>query len=224
MLAQIETRQAFYPDAHKRQIQFRQQNSTARQFGSGGDGRLPWTFILDIPPDDTENICFRREAFCGLMAETSLEASSIADFIDQSVAFANRNLWGTLTASLIVHPRSLKRPEIAAGVDRALRKLRYGTGLLNQYGGYAYYLMTTPWGSYPGQDLYDVQSGIGSVNNAFMFDRPQKSVVRSPFVLKADPVQFTFKHFNTFGQKLVDFERSPSWLKLSGLLWNRIRP
>lgn len=223
-LAQIETRQAYYPGAHERQAQFREQNSTSLQFGAGSDGHLPWTFILNVPPDDTENICFRREAFCGLMAETSLEASSVADFIDRTVAFANQTLWGTLTASLIVHPRSLKKPEIAVAVERAIGTLQYGTVLVNQYGGYAYYLMTTPWGSYPGQDIFDIQSGIGSVNNAFMFDWPQKSVVRSPFTQVANPVQFSFKHFNTFGQKLVDFERSPTWVKLSGLLWDRVRP
>ena len=36
-----------------------------------------------------------------------------------AVEFANRRLWGTLSATLIVHPQSLKDPQIAAAVDQA---------------------------------------------------------------------------------------------------------
>ncbi len=42
---------------------------------------------------------------------------------------------------------------------------------MNQWGALAYVLMLTPWGGYPGQGIYEVQSGIGAVNNILMFDR-----------------------------------------------------
>jgi hypothetical protein len=37
------------------------------------------------------------------------------------------------------------------------------------------------WGGYPGRDIYDIQSGIGFVNNMLMFDKPQKAIVRGQF-------------------------------------------
>ena len=125
--------------------------------------------------------------------------------------------------TLVVHPRSLKDPEVRTAVERAIGKLRYGTVLVNQYGGFAYYLGLTPWGASPGHSIYDIQSGTGWVNNYLFFERPQKSVVRAPFRKAPNPLSLASRHFPTFGRRLAGFEAHPSVWRLPGLLGTILR-
>src|SRR5205823_7775360 len=99
----------------------------AEQFGTPGNKQLPWTLIAGVDPKNEDDVCFTTEAFCGLFAETALAAASIPEYIDRAVAFANEYIWGTLNATILVHPTSLKDPAIAAAVERAIANLRYGT-------------------------------------------------------------------------------------------------
>ncbi len=226
VLRQIPTRPAYYPGAARRHARFVAAHPTARQIGPTPGDHLPWTLIPNVDPRDTANIAFRSEAFCGLMAETALPAATPAEFLGRAVNFANQTLWGTLTATLLVHPHSQREPALRAAIEQALAGLRYGTVVLNQYGGYGYYLMVTPWGGFPGSDIFDVQSGIGAVNNTLMFDRPQKAVIRSPFRAWPDPFSLNFRQFDRFGRQLVRFEAGPtlaSTARLGGrVLWGVI--
>ena len=56
--------------------------------------------------------CVTTEAFCSLFAETALEAESVPEYIDKAVAFANQYIWGSLNATIIVHPDLLKDAEV----------------------------------------------------------------------------------------------------------------
>jgi hypothetical protein len=220
-LALVDTRPAYYPGAMERQHQFLTANALSAQPEPAPVGHLPWTYISDVPATETDNICFKREAFCGLMAETALDAGTTVEFIDKAVNFANETLWGTLTATIVIHPRSLRDPDVMAAIERGVANLKYGTVVINQYGGYAFFLMTTSWGGYPGHDIYDIQSGIGVVNNVLMFDNPQKSVVRSPFQLMVDPLRLNFKHFDDFGRALSGLEYAfsvPKFMRMASLL------
>lgn len=223
VLAKVETRKAYYPGAKERHAAFIAAHPEARQFGHANGGHLPWTFITDVDAGNPDDICFKREAFCSLCAETALEASSVPEFIDRAVEFANKTLWGTLNATLMIHPKSFRDPIVAASVDHAIAELRYGTVLVNLFAYYSYHFMVTPWGGFPGQDIYDIQSGIGKVANVLMFGRPQKSVARGPFNKPVDPLTVTSKRAWEFGKKLAHFEASPSAWKLPSLLWTALR-
>ena len=222
LLDRVPPRHAYYPGAQDRHAEFLKAHPEARLFGTRDADRLPWTLIPDVNPEDTDDICFRREAFCGLFAETALDAPSVAGFIDRAVEFANQTLWGTLCATLIVHPKSLGDPSIAAAVNQAISDLRYGTVSLNMLVYYSAYFMGSPWGGIPGHDIYDVQSGIGKTFNTLMFDRPQKSVVKAPF-RRLDPLTIKSKRPAEFGRKLAAFEASPSWKKIPSLVWTALR-
>jgi hypothetical protein len=87
---------------------------------------------------------------------------------------------------------------------------------------YSAYFMGSPWGGFPGQDIYDVQSGIGKTFNTLMFDRPHKSVLKAPF-RRLDPLTIKSKQPAEFGRKLAAFEASPSWKKIPGLVWTALR-
>ncbi len=223
VLSQVDTRKAYYPGAQELHARYISAHPEAQRFGAAERGHLPWTFIQDLDPYNVDDVCFRCEPFCSLFAETALKADGIVEFIDRAVAFANENLWGTLVASIYVHPKSLRDPEIAQAVERAIADLRYGTVVVNHNGVMGYLLSSTSWGGYPGQDIYDVQSGIGVVNNTLMFDHPQKSVVRSPFRQSPDPFALTSKRLDEFARKWLRLQDAPSLRKLAGLIWTAMR-
>src|SRR5204862_417219 len=104
-----------------------------------GSGWLPWTFIPDVPSERVDDLCFKTESFCSLFAETALEADTPAAFLDRAAGFANDILWGTLSASIIIHPASAHAPETAAALERAVAYLRHGILSVNFSNNYAYY-------------------------------------------------------------------------------------
>ena len=186
-LETIKTRKAYYPGSFELHRQFVEAHPQALQLGKPEQGHLPWTFIVDVDATNLDDICFKREPFLSLYSETSLEAHNVVDFIHKAVEFANERLWGNLVATIVVHPASLKDKAVAAAVDQAIADLRYGSIVINHWGLLAYYMKITPWGAYPGNELHDIQSGIGFVNNPLMLDRVQKSVIYSDFAPLVDP-------------------------------------
>ncbi len=217
VLAQMPTRKAYYPRAQAIYDDFLAAHPEAECYGSARGDHLPWTFIPDLEAHDEGEICFQREAFCSLFAETGIEAASPAEFIDRAVAFCNTRLWGTLTATLIVHPQSLRDPAVAAAVERAVANLRYGTVSINMWSVLGIFLGVTPWGGFPGAQINDIQSGIGFTNNTHMFARPQKSVIRAPFRMPLVPLIINNRHYHTFYEKLAYYEASESLLRLPGV-------
>jgi acyl-CoA reductase-like NAD-dependent aldehyde dehydrogenase len=85
VLKNVPTRDAYYPGARERQSTFVAEHPEAEQIGDAQDGQLPWTLITGVQPGNLEDICFTTEAFCGLFAETGLDAVSTADYIDRAV-------------------------------------------------------------------------------------------------------------------------------------------
>jgi acyl-CoA reductase-like NAD-dependent aldehyde dehydrogenase len=220
LMSNTPTRNAYYPGARERQQSFLQAHSEAEQLGTPDPQQLPWTLIAGVDPANTGEICFTTEAFCGLFAETSLGAASVAEYIDRAVAFANEQLWGTLNVTLIVHPESMKVPAIAIAVERAITNLRYGTVGLNYWAGGSFAIGVTTWGAFPGHSLSNIQSGNGVVHNALMFSQPQKCVLRAPFTVTPAPPWFVTHSaaMNKLFPRLTDFEASPSIWKVPGII------
>ena len=79
-------------------------------------------------------------------------------------------------------------------------------------------MTATPWGAHPGSDIYDVQSGIGFVNNPFMFDRVQKSVIYSDFAPIADPFLANIINYFWFRQD-ARYHNNPSVSNMFNLIW-----
>jgi acyl-CoA reductase-like NAD-dependent aldehyde dehydrogenase len=225
LLAQVPPRVAYYPGASERHRTFIAAHPEAEHIGASTEEQLPWTLIAGVDPESIDDVCFTTEAFCSLFAETTLEAGSVPEYIDRAVAFANQHLWGSLNATILVHPVSLKDPAIAAAVERAIANLRYGTVGINYWAGAGFTFGTTTWGAFPGHEIHNIQSGTGVVHNTLMFSRPQKSVLRGPFRSVPTPPWFV-THGKTASKlfpKLIDFEASPSPLKVPGILWAAIR-
>jgi len=223
-LANAGDRKPYYPGAEERQQRFVESHPDADQFGSKGSGRVPWTLIHHLDPTQTDDICFTTESWCGQTSETALSADSVVEYIDKAVEFCNDSTWGTLSAGIFVHPKSMKDPAVAEAVERAIANLRYGSVALNHWPGINYALVTPTWGAFPGHTIDDIRSGRGVVHNTFMFDRPQKSVLRGPFRLWPKPLWFIDnKAAATVGRKLTYFNADPSLMRLPGILWASLR-
>lgn len=224
ILARVPSRTAYYPGAHDRYQTFVSAHPEAEQFGSSTGKELPWTLITGVNPEATDDLCFTTEAFCSLFAETSISATNVPEYIDRAVEHANEHHWGTLNATIIVHPASLKDPATAAAVERAVANLRYGTIGVNYWAGTGFAICVTTWGAFPGHTIDDIQSGIGVVHNTLMFSRPQKSVLRAPFRSTPTPPWFVTrgKTARKVFPKLVALEASPSPWKVPGIFWSAI--
>ncbi len=214
----VETRKAYYPGSERIHEEFLETHPQARQFGAPAEGHLPWTLIPDVDPTHDGDLAFNAEGFCSLFAETALEGASTPEYLENAVAFANETLWGTLCATILVHPESLRDPATAAAIERAIAELRYGTVTVNYFTGVAAACMVTPWGGYPNGDIYDIQSGTGVINNVYMFSRTQKSVFRAPFRRWPDPFLATAKRAHVFARRLACYDAAPSIWQVPGLL------
>ncbi len=218
------TRKAYYPGATDRFEAFKKAHPEAELYGNPREGELPWMLVSGLSPDAPDDICFTTEAFTGVTSEVALEAASVVDYIDKAVAFCNDTVWGSLNASIIVHPATLADPTVAAAVERAIADLRFGTVAVNHWPALAYGFVSTTWGAFPGHELHDIQSGIGVVHNTYLYEHPQKTVIRGPFRVKPTPPWFvTHRTTHELGPRMARFEAAPSLRKLPGVLWAAIR-
>ncbi|MEY3072324.1 MAG: hypothetical protein RLZZ353_520 [Actinomycetota bacterium] len=190
-LGRAEPRDAYYPGAQERWRTFVDAHPHAERFGPEGGDRVPFTLIPGLDPERRDDVAFTTEAFCGVFGEVALEAPrSVPAFLDAAVEFCNERLWGTLSASILVHPRTLADPESAAAVDRAVARLRYGSVVINHWSAVPYAMVSPPWGAAPGSTPSDVQSGIGTVHNTYLLEDVEKVVVRGPFTTPFTPPWF----------------------------------
>ncbi|MEA2573675.1 MAG: hypothetical protein QOH93_973 [Chloroflexia bacterium] len=184
--------------------------------GDRRDDMFPRLLIADLDPTAINEVCFTQELFSGVLAETRLPAGSPAEFLQQAVRFANETLAGTLSANLIVHPKTAKA--LGPALEEALSDLRYGSVGVNCWAGYGWMFPVLTWGAFPGHSLNDIQSGIGVVHNTFMFDRPQKSVIYAPFVMHPKPPFVTHRNGDELGRRMVAFADGQALSKLPGVV------
>ncbi len=226
VLASLPARRAYYPGAFARRDRFVAAHPDARVLGApGADDTMGWTLIRDVDTAQTEDISFTTESFCALMSETALAADSAASFVAAAVDFCNDVLWGTLSATILVDPRTGRDPAVAGALERAVADLRYGSIGVNAWHAMSFVLGTTVWGAHPGHTAADIQSGRGFVGNALLFAQPERSVVRGPFTSRPDPLWFATSQRSGPGlRRLVDFESQPSWGRLPRLALAALRP
>jgi acyl-CoA reductase-like NAD-dependent aldehyde dehydrogenase len=213
-LKKAPARKAYYPGAEQRYRAFLEKYPNHKVLGQTGEGVVPWTLIPDVPPKKGE-YALSTEAFCGVVADTALEAKDESDFFDVALAFANDTSWGTLSCMVLAHPTT----QAHAKFDGFVAGLRYGGVAINGWAGSLFGLAQTTWGAFPGHPLDNIESGRGVVHNTFLFDHPQKSVVRFPWRISPKPVWSpSHKTLDKVGKALFAIEAEPSILKLPPLL------
>ena len=140
------------------------------------------------------------------------------------MSFANERLWGTLSAGLVVHPKTMKDPRLAEATERAIARLRYGAVSVNAWSGYLFAFGAPPWGAHPSSSPADIQSGCGWVHNTAMLEGIEKAVLRHPIRIKPKPVTFpSHRTAHTVMRRLTALEERASWRKLPAVLAAALR-
>jgi acyl-CoA reductase-like NAD-dependent aldehyde dehydrogenase len=207
LLERTPRRVAYYPGAVERYARF-----SGRVPPEGETPRLPWTLRRDLDPE-REGKLFREESFVCVCGETALDADTTGEFLARAAEFVNERMWGTLSVAVTV-PADFQRRKFQE-LDNVLRALRYGTIGVNQWPGVAFALMSPPWGGHPGATLRDVQSGIGTVHNTYLLDRPEKTVLYSPLTVWPKPMWFsTHGCPESVARRLLELYKQPSAWRL----------
>jgi aldehyde dehydrogenase (NAD(P)+) len=227
-LADSEERDAYYPGTAQNMEALRAEVPDAEVLGDG----VKRIFVADVDPG-VDHYGFRNEFFGPMMVSTSLPGDA-REFLRRAVEFCNDRLYGTLSVNLIVHPSTKK--ELGPDFDHAIAELRYGGIGINVWVGAAFLLSRAAWGAYPGHTYADVQSGIGAVHNALMFDKPAKTVVEAPFhpfprsalngqltLFPKPPWFITNKTAASTAKLLTDFAADPSASRLPRLFASALR-
>jgi aldehyde dehydrogenase (NAD(P)+) len=218
--ATVEPRQAYYPGAQDRWQALTQGRTYVSMIGNPSSGVLPWTFITGLNPEDENEILFREEAFCSVLSEVEVGTENPLDFLEKAVEFCNNKLWGTLNATIIVHPKTLKDPAIKAAFEQAICNLKYGTVAINTFPGLSFVHASPPWGAYPDSTLDDIQSGKGFVHNTAMLEGIEKAVIRAPLTVFPKPGWFpSHKTAQITTRRIVEMEEHASWGKVPGIVW-----
>jgi aldehyde dehydrogenase (NAD(P)+) len=217
-------RVAYYPNAEQSQKAAAEAHSDAEDLG----GKVPRLFFKGLNSDDSSEYSFTNEFFAPVYAETSIKGDDAASFLENAVKFCNEKLHGTLGATILVHPKTLK--ELGSKFERTIAGLRYGAIGVNIWNAAAFLITQCPWGAFPGHSFDNIQSGIGTVHNTFLFDKPQKVVLHGPFRalprawahgdfnLMPKPVWFvTNKTADVTSKRITRFAVNPGFHHLPGI-------
>jgi aldehyde dehydrogenase (NAD(P)+) len=223
-----EPRPAYYPGTEQRLNALQQAEPAAEVLG----GDVERVFVADLDPG-VDHYGFGNELFAPGLVTTSLPGDA-REFLQRAVEFCNDRLYGTLSVNLIVDPKT--RRKLGEEFDRAIAALRYGGIGVNAWSAAAFLIPRAAWGAYPGHTYVDVQSGIGVVHNALMFDKPLKTVVSAPFrpfprsitdgentMFPKPPWFLTNKTSESTARKLTEFAAAPSAAKLPALFTSALR-
>jgi len=225
VLAAAPPRLAYYPGAEDRYTRLLAGHDEVVKLGRPEPGKLPWAIIRGLDPEADDPL-YTTEPFCSILSEVALPRSTSdpAAFLAAAAKFSNTKLWGTLSCSLIIHPRTEELPGVRSALDAALDELRYGVVAINHWPGVVYGAMVPPWGGHPSATLKDVQSGIGFVHNTPMIEGIEKTVFRGPLTVFPKPPWFaTNRRAHIIAERMVDFEREPSLLKLPRIVFEAVR-
>lgn len=217
-------RQAYYPGAEDRWQVLTRGRAQITRLGTPASSDLPWTFITGLDPNERDEPLYSQEPFCAVLSEVQLGSADPIEFLDKAVEFANNKLWGTLTATLVVHPKSLKDPVIGKAIEKAIAKLRYGIVTFNAFTGMPFGFASAPWGAYPGATLDNIQSGRGFVHNTAMLEGIEKVVMRAPLTTFPKPVYFpSHRTANKVMRHIVAMEENASWAKVPSIVFAAMR-
>jgi aldehyde dehydrogenase (NAD(P)+) len=227
-LGDSEARTAYYPGTEQRLAALQHAAPDAEILGGAAERLL----VAGADPAE-DHYGFRTEFFGPAMVTTSLPGD-IRQFLRRAVEFCNDRLSGTLSVNIIIHPAT--RAQLGADFDQAIAGLRYGAIGINVWAGAAFLLPRAAWGAYPGHTYTDVQSGIGVVHNALMFDKPLKTVVSAPFrpfprsvrhgeltMFPKPPWFLTNKTSEATVRKLTQFAAAPSPAKLPAIFTSALK-
>jgi aldehyde dehydrogenase (NAD(P)+) len=187
--------------------------------------------MSNIEPENS-SYAESTEVFAPALSVTELGGSSPEAFLKLAIEYANKQLYGTLGANIVIHPKTIEGMG-RKRFEELLSELHYGTIAINTWTGIGFFTPQATWGAFPGHSLADAQSGIGLVHNSMLFDKPQRTVVEAPFkpfprnlmsfsftLLPKPPWFITHRKGNIMGRLMVHFQYKPSFFKIPRIFLN----
>lgn len=219
----------YYPGAKERLADFCTHNPTFKTI------RRPGSQDMVMSTLDIGNARARStEVFAPALNLIEFSGVDAEAYLVQAIAFANEQLYGTLGANIVIHPKTIAQIG-RQRFEEILADLHYGTIAINAWTGLGFLSAQSPWGAFPGHTLADVQSGMGVVHNTLLFDKPQRAVVEAPFrpfprnllslsftLLPRPPWFVTNRKGGILGKLLVAFQHRPSLLKMPRIFLNAL--
>lgn len=223
------TRLPYYPGAETRMDAFAEHADSATQIKRGKAKPAIITHITDDPWFET------NEVFAPALSIHEIDAPDPETYLRAAITYANDRLHGTLGGNILIHPKTIRQIG-KKRFEELIGQFHYGCVAINAWAGLGFLLPQTPWGAFPGHTLDDVQSGIGTVHNTFMFDYPERTVVQAPwapfprsiltgeFTLLPKPPWFiTNRTAHKMGDALTRFQYKPGWKGLPALFASALR-
>jgi len=226
----MDPRQPYYPGAADRLTKFENNADNVVKFDRGPVPAL----LVGSDTEQSSDMYRNEEVFAPAMTIYEINTTDPATYLRAAVKYANDDLYGTLGANIVIHPQTIKQIG-KAQFEEIITELRYGTIAINTWTGLGFLTPACPWGAFPGHTLEDVQSGIGFAHNTYMFDKPERVIVRAPWrpfprnllsgdltLLPKPPWFVTNKKQHKVGMLLTRFQHSPSILKLPRIFLNAL--
>ncbi len=230
LLQEIPARTSYYPGTADRQQEAVKAHPQAELF----PGDVQRTLIVDMDPNAEAELCFQKELFSPVLAQINLPGRDASEFLHNAVRFCNEKLYGTLGVTILIHPQTLK--QLGQDFDAELTALRYGSIGINIWNASAFLLVQATWGAFPGSTTDNIQSGFGIVGNSFMFEKPERTVMRGSFYpfprswLNGDPAFLpkppwfvTNKTAHITTRRVAKITLDPKWRYLPAILWSALR-
>lgn len=225
-LNEVPYRKAYYPGSENRQRSAMEAYPDSETL----TGELPRILITDLDSGNKNEYAFQTEFFGAIYAETNIDGETPLEFLQNAVKFCNSSLHGTLGATILIHPKTIR--ELGDALENCIADLQYGAVGVNVWNGVAFLLPQCTWGAFPGHTYNDIQSGIGVVHNSLMFDKPEKTVLYGPFrtlpralnLAPPKPPWFvTNRTANKTMRLITKFALRPSLMKLPGIFYSALR-
>ncbi len=222
----LPPRGLYYPGSESRLERFAEHASDAKRFDRGD---APACVVSAMDPND--EWMANNEVFAPALSVVRFPSTDTAAYIKNAIDWCNNTLNGTLGANILLDPKTEKKLGAQAFEDM-IAELHYGCIAINAWTGLGFLMAQGTWGAFPGHTLQDAQSGIGVVHNTFLFDKPERTVVRAPFrpfprtvasggmtMLPRPPWFVTNTQQHNIGKALTHFQHHPSWLKIPGVFF-----
>ncbi|KNC83272.1 hypothetical protein SARC_04468 [Sphaeroforma arctica JP610] len=213
-LASAPTRNPYYPNSHKRHAEivdhYGNRAAVVGQTKKSAD-HLETTLVANLKSSavaqDEKALVWESWTPFAAVLEMDQTDGSVKDFLNQSVAFCNERLYGTLGATIVIDPKS--EADNKQVFEKGIANLNYGTVAVNAWTGIVFITPNMVWGGAPGATAEDVQSGVGWVHNSMLYDEVHKSVFRAPFRMPLGlklPWNPTVENLRAYAQVGADVE------------------
>ncbi|NOX86937.1 MAG: aldehyde dehydrogenase, partial [Chlorobi bacterium] len=120
LLKSLPPREPFYPGTLQRQQELLRVYPNAEQIGD----EAPRTLVSGIKPVNNNEYAFTHELFGAMLAQTYIEGDTPLDYLRNAVSFCNKKLYGTLGATILIHPKTMK--EMGSELENCIADLKYG--------------------------------------------------------------------------------------------------